>query len=201
MVNRPGSAVDWARGFVGPALADGSLAVDATAGNGMDTVFMAGMVGDKGHVYAFDIQAEACQTTLLSLKKEGLEHRATLINDGHQHVESYIKGPIDAAMFNLGYLPGGNKQIVTGPETTLAAVRAALNMLSPRGRVSVVVYTGHPGSEQEAAALAEMAGALDKKEFIVLSLTYFNGQINAPRLYFFSRAGEAIERVPAEKNC
>ena len=90
----------------------GDVVIDATAGNGYDTLFLAELVGQTGHVYSFDVQEEAMTSTKAKLDDENIHH-VTLIHDGHQHVLNYVKQPISAAIFNLGYLPGSDQSITT----------------------------------------------------------------------------------------
>lgn len=200
MVKRPASAVEWARNFVVPALKEGSLAVDATAGKGNDTLFLARAVGPTGKVTAFDIQEDALRITAEKLKAAGVEDRVRLLGENHRHMKDFIREPVDALMFNLGYLPGSDRAVVTDPHSTLEAMAAGLELLSPTGRMSVVVYTGHPGAAAESRAVAAMAATLDSG-YTVLKLTFWNGPLNSPEIYFFARAGEAVENIQAEKNC
>jgi tRNA1(Val) A37 N6-methylase TrmN6 len=143
----------FARELVTAVLKHGSYAVDATCGNGRDTVFLADLVGETGRVLALDIQHEAIIKTEKRLADAGFSHRVTLVRADHAHLDQYLEGPVDAVMFNLGYLPGGDHNTVTRPETTLPALRAAVAALAKGGVVTVVVYTGHAGGTQEYAVL------------------------------------------------
>ena len=96
--------------------------MDATAGNGHDTVFFANLVGESGHVFAFDIQQEAVDATMKQLLENDLIHRVTVVKDGHEHVAHHVQNEIAGAIFNLGYLPGSDHSIVTTPNTTLEAI-------------------------------------------------------------------------------
>ncbi len=199
MVNRPASAVEWARSFVAPALKKGSVAVDATAGKGNDTLFLAESVGSTGKVFAFDIQEQALQKTREKLHLAGVADRVVLLLENHRQMKKYISVALDAVMFNLGYLPGSDRSVVTEPANTVGAMVSALEMLSAGGRMSVVVYTGHPGAAAEVRSIAVLAATLDSS-FTVLKTTFWNGPLHAPEIYFFARAGEAFENLPAEKN-
>ena len=84
---------------------EGDIVVDATVGNGYDTVFLAKVVGKTGRVIGFDIQEKALNNTKDKLIRENLEGRVILIHDSHSNIDKYIKEPINGAMFNLGYLP------------------------------------------------------------------------------------------------
>ena len=110
-----------------------SIVIDATCGNGNDTLFLAQQVSN-GHVFGFDIQDTAIQSTFEKVKAF---NNVTLIQDGHENIKKHIdiqfKGQIDAAIFNLGYLPKGDKSIVTRPETTIKAINAIFDYLSVEG--------------------------------------------------------------------
>ncbi|WP_347487559.1 class I SAM-dependent methyltransferase [Desulfoscipio sp. XC116] len=187
-----GNAVLLAQQFVGEVLHKGCVAVDATAGNGYDTLFLANIVGESGRVYAFDIQQAALDITARRLKQFGLENNVKLIHDGHENMNLHIDSPVDACTFNLGYLPGGDHNSITGPSTTVKALQIALDLLKPGGRISLVVYTGHPGAGEESRAVEEMAAQLNPSLFGVLKVTFINRSLSAPFLIF-------IERVKKEK--
>lgn len=189
LIERPGSAVRWARTFILPALGQGSRAVDATAGNGHDTLFLAGGVGPGGRVYALDIQEEALESTRKRISEAGLSDKVIIIPGGHQDMESLVGEPVDAVMFNLGYLPGGDRSVITRPETTREGLRAALRILRPGGRLSVVVYTGHPGSREESGEVSGLLAALDPGENSVQKLLFWNSRGDSPELYFVTRSG------------
>ncbi|MCG8401756.1 MAG: methyltransferase domain-containing protein [Firmicutes bacterium] len=183
-----GNAVLLAQKFVGEILHDGCVAVDATMGNGHDTVFMAQKVGPAGKVYAFDIQQAALDATARKLKQSGLAKRAALFLESHASMRNYLKGPADCFIFNLGYLPGGNHGIITQADTTLAALNTALDLLKPGGRISMVVYTGHPGAEEESSAVEETVRRLDPRVYGVLQVMFANRPHWAPFLILIEKA-------------
>ncbi|MFZ5644074.1 MAG: class I SAM-dependent methyltransferase [Bacillota bacterium] len=189
---RPESAVHWARAFIQPALKNGSKVVDATAGNGNDTLFLAVNTGDEGIVYAFDIQEEALEETGKKITEAGLSSKVKLILGGHEDMERYVPISLDAVMFNLGYLPGSNKKVITKPETTLKGIKASLKLLKPGGRVSIVVYTGHPGSIEESAEVSKELAAISEKEFSVQKMIFWNSRKESPQIYFVTKSGEII---------
>lgn len=182
-----GNAVLLAQKFLGEILSDGSVAVDATAGNGHDTLFLAQAVGDSGKVYAFDIQRQAVENTAALLRQRGLEQRVELIWAGHQSMAQYINGPVDGFIFNLGYLPGGDHATTTGPATTVQAVESSLNLVKPGGRIGIVVYTGHSGGDAESRAVEELAAHLDPAYFGVLKVSLLNRPATAPFLILIER--------------
>lgn len=134
-------------------LAEGGTAIDATAGNGQDTVYLAKLVGDKGHVLAIDIQPLAVATTKARLETAGFSDRCDVRVADHADLGKLAaahSGKVDCILFNLGYLPGSDHSLVTKPITTGKALHAALGLVRPGGRILCVAYTGHPGGEDES---------------------------------------------------
>jgi predicted methyltransferase len=135
----------------------GDTVIDATAGNGHDTCFLAGLVGPTGKVYAFDVQPEAIEATRQRLEAAGLAAQARLLDSGHERMDAALpmalKGRISAIMFNLGYLPGGDKTIVTRPSSTTRALELATEWLKPGGILTVMAYPGHDGGAKELEAV------------------------------------------------
>ena len=163
-------------------LQPGQTAIDATTGNGHDTVFLATLVGSSGMVFGFDIQEQALTHTRQRLVAAGLEKRVTLIQDGHENMLSHIppraRGNISAVMFNLGYLPNSDKHTITRPDTTLAAIESAARILAAGGVMTIQVYRGHAGGQAEGEAIERLLGSMDKEQFrIVLHASA------GPRLY------------------
>ncbi len=156
------------------ALRPGDVAVDATAGRGRDTILMAGLVGPTGRVHAFDIQAEAIEATHALLTEAGLRPRCTLHHRCHSEIARALpvrdRARIGGVIFNLGYLPGADHGLTTRPDTTVPALRAALPLLRPGGRMVCVCYTGHPGGEGEADAVFALGGGLDESLWEAVAL-------------------------------
>lgn len=181
----------FAHDLLAKALPHGGIAVDATMGNGHDTLYLTQLVGPNGHVYAFDIQAQALTNTALRLSAAGLESRASLYLTGHENVEAIIPthhhGKIQAAIFNLGYLPGSDQQLVTTPQTTIEAINKLLNMLAPNGIIILVVYHGHEGGQIERDALLDFVAQLASYHFSVLKYQFFTPKNNAPFLLVIER--------------
>jgi tRNA1(Val) A37 N6-methylase TrmN6 len=133
------------------------VALDATAGNGHDTLFLARSVGPEGEVHALDVQAPAITATHKRLEAAGVANRVRLHQVGHEALPDPIpaaeRGRLRAVMFNLGYLPAGDKTLITRGTTTLPALAAAGALLAPGGRLTVVAYPGHPGGAEETEAV------------------------------------------------
>lgn len=157
----------------------GDTVIDATAGNGGDTVFLAELVGSEGRVYSFDIQQEALDRTFVKLKAVGLEERVTLVRDGHEHMKEHVQGEVSAIMFNLGYLPKGDHQIGTMGGTTIAAVESAMDLIKRNGTITIVIYYGGDSGFEEKEQVLEYIRDVDCRRFTV-SKTDFVNQINCP---------------------
>ncbi len=149
--------------FILEHLAEGDVAVDFTMGNGNDTLFLSRTVGERGRVYAFDIQEEALASTRAHLEESSAPENYTLICASHHRVREFVREPIKAGMFNLGYLPrSGRKAVTTMRETTMPAVEAAIDMLLPDGVLIVAIYPGHEEGALEGDMLREYFKTLSK---------------------------------------
>lgn len=173
----------FARKLIELTVTEGCIAVDATAGNGHDTLMLANLVGDNGHVFAFDIQESAIENTRSRLKENKVDPRVTLVNQSHDNIESSIPlhfhGKITGAIFNLGYLPGGDKEIVTRPDSTIDAIEQLLEMMAPEGIIILVVYHGHEEGAFERDELLKYTAEIDQKKAHVLTYRFTN-QVNNP---------------------
>ncbi|SOC36645.1 class I SAM-dependent methyltransferase [Ureibacillus acetophenoni] len=186
--------LQYAKFLLTESIEKGEVVVDATAGNGHDTLFLAELVGENGHVYSFDIQQDAVNATINRLKESGLENRATVILDGHQHVTKYFSGEIAGAVFNLGYLPGANHEIITKGETTIQAIEGLLNLLKVNGMIVLVIYHGHEGGKAERDAVLNYVSNLPQKYVQVLKYEFLNQKNDPP----FIVAIEKTKKLPKE---
>ncbi len=173
--------------FLQDYIMESDCCVDATAGNGRDTEFLCRMTGEKGKVYAFDIQKEALENTRKRLEEGGLLERAVLIEDGHEHMQDYINEPISVMVFNFGYLPGGNHQIATKPETSIEAVRQGLEMLKPGSVMNLCIYSGGDTGYEEKNTLLHFLKELDEKKWLVIVNSYYNRKNDPPIPVFVIR--------------
>lgn len=185
-MTRPRSAVALAQEFIISCLSAQGVAVDATAGNGNDTVFLAQHL-TEGTVYSFDIQQQALSKTATLLEQKGLLERVKLILVGHEQIARYVNTPLDAVMFNLGYLPGGDHSIITQPQNTINALQQSIQLLRVGGRISLVVYTGHNGGVDELKAVEEVLRELDSRSYWVTSTKFVNRPATAPICFFVER--------------
>ena len=176
------SARHWAEELIRQAVEPGARVIDATMGNGHDTQWLAELVGESGHVYGFDIQLEAVSRTRERLQEAGLESRATLFHAGHEHIAELVSEPVDAVVFNLGWLPGTDKALRTRAETTLLAVNAALERLKEGGLLTICVYPGHPEGRVELEKLTEWGRTLPGTQYDVMVRAYLNQSGDPPVL-------------------
>ena len=166
------------------------VVVDATMGNGYDTQFLAEL---GANVYAFDVQEEALNATEKRLDDAGIKNQifeknlsnlltepsVNLVLSGHEKLSEYVKEPIKAAIFNLGYLPKPDKSVVTKADTTLTALDALTNQLVVGGRIAIMIYYGHEGGMEEKDAVIKWTSSLPQKDWEVTSYAPLN-QIHTP---------------------
>ena len=175
-------ALAFARQLIEGRLKNGGRALDGTAGNGRDTLFLAQLVGGNGKVWAFDIQAQALSNTAGLLRENGVEERVELIAASHADLADYVREPLDAAMFNFGYLPGGDKTVTTKADSSVRAMQAAAALLAEGGLLTAVVYSGHPTGRAEAAAIEQWAAALPQEQYQALHYRFTNQRNHPPQL-------------------
>lgn len=183
--------LQYAHFLLEQTLEQGDTAIDATCGNGNDTLFLAKLVGEKGNVLAFDIQDQAIKATQAALDKEDFKN-VTLIQDSHEYVDKYIDDSekISAAIFNLGYLPRSDKKIITKSTSTIPAVKRILQQLKKHGLLILVVYHGHEGGSEEKEALMKYVTQLEQKKFQVLQYQFINQKNNPPFLVAIEKIGD-----------
>lgn len=178
--------------------------IDATAGNGYDTCFLAQIAKKDDIVLAFDIQKQALNNTYKRLCSNRLEHRVKLIMASHgqlhkeifQHhrlkkyipsLNSFQYGICCVIMFNLGFLPGSNKQLTTTIKSTLLALNDAVYLLALGGVISIHCYTGHPGGLEETEAIFYWSKSLSREQYDVLTYSQINKQKNNEHLMIITR--------------
>ena len=211
------SLLELAHASIQRAVTPGSLVVDATAGNGHDTLFLAGLVGPAGLVLAFDIQPEALENTRAALEKAKLTARVRLFLTGHENIAACLQGNtvpppagqlaasltaktppdparylsgrprVSAAMFNLGFLPGSEREIATRPSTTLAALIGLLPAMLPGAALSIHCYSGHDGGREESNAVLEWAACQTEKLWRVYRYATWNKKRGAEELILMER--------------
>ncbi len=180
------------------ALPKAKIIVDATAGNGNDTLFLAENAFANATIYAFDIQKDALSKAESKLQNrydsddnlKSKNLKVHFIHDSHEQIAKYVVNNIDLAIFNLGYLPGGNHEITTKLNATLTALTVIIEKLNIYGHIALVVYPGHEEGAKEATALRMYLQELNKKYFTVGYYQMINHKNNAPSLYWIEKVGE-----------
>jgi len=168
------------------SVSEGDHVIDATCGNGNDTVFLSHLVGKEGRVFSFDVQRVAIEQTKKKLE-EVAKGNVSLILDGHENVLTYISSEISAAVFNLGYLPGSDKTITTHGTTTWKAVIDILSLLKIGGIIILVIYHGHEAGKVERDEIEKKIATLHPAITSVLKYEFLN-KANAPYII-------AIEKI------
>lgn len=172
----------------------GNTVIDATLGNGHDTLKIVELLAGTGTVYGFDIQSSAIESShallaSLSDPKPTIE----LIEDSHEHFAQYIHEAVDFIIYNLGYLPKGDKEITTLAESTLKSVQSGLSLLRGNGIMLIAVYHGHDAGKAEKEALEQFLSILDQKQFNVLKQQFINQKNNPPFIYVIEKANNTVE--------
>jgi hypothetical protein len=216
------SLLELAHASIQRAVTPGSLVVDATAGNGNDTLFLAGLVGPAGLVLAFDIQPEALHNTRAALEKANLTARVRLFLTGHENIAACLQSntapspagqlaaslnatvpsdpalylpaqpQVSAAMFNLGFLPGSDREIATRPSTTLAALIGLLPAMLPGAALSIHCYSGHDGGREESKAVLDWAARQPDALWRVYRYETLNKKRGAENLVLLERRRSAL---------
>jgi predicted methyltransferase len=141
-----------------PVIRPGDLVIDATAGNGHDTVFLAECVGPVGKVLAFDVQEAALAS---ARERVGGSDQVEFFQESHARMGNHATaGSVAVVMFNLGYLPGENHELTTESAETLRALQVATGLLKPGGVLSVICYPGHPAGAVEAVEVEAWMASL-----------------------------------------
>ncbi|GAA0588223.1 class I SAM-dependent methyltransferase [Virgibacillus siamensis] len=175
--------INYSHYLLETAVEKGDTVIDATCGNGHDTLFLSKLVGETGHVFGFDIQEQAVINTQNRLTKNRLTN-TDIIQDSHSNFIHHI--PVDkltrlgGAIFNLGYLPGSDKSIITRSESTILAIEGILSHLKQNGLVVLVIYHGHEGGTEEKEQLMRYTRLLDQKMFHVLYYGFINQKNDPP---------------------
>jgi tRNA A58 N-methylase Trm61 len=178
--------------LVREALREGDLAIDATAGNGHDTAFLAECVGASGHVIAFDIQPDALDQARRHVTGCGFADRVEFHQESHTRIAAHVvPGTVAAVMFNLGYLPGGDHAIATECSGTLIAIGQAAEALKPGGLLSIVCYPGHATGAGEAAAVEDKFTLLTRHGWRVAAYKLGGTHKPAPFLLLACKPGDA----------
>ena len=166
--------LEMAHDFLAQVITQEDIVVDATMGNGHDTLFLAKLAKQ---VYSFDIQKQALEKTSQRLQEAGLTN-VELLLQGHETVDQFVT-EVKAAIFNLGYLPSADKSIITQPQTTIESLDKLCQMLIKGGQIAIMIYYGHEGGDIERDAVMDYVSQLPQEEYTATIYRTLN-QINNP---------------------
>lgn len=165
------------------------IIADMTLGNGYDSCNILSYLNGTGFLYALDIQDLAINKSMENLKKINYNNYK-LIKDSHINFDKYIKEEIDLAIFNLGYLPGGDKSITTKSEDVLICIEKLLVKLKNNGLVLLTLYPGHKNGADEKECLEKYFKILNQKNFNVLKYDFINQKNNPPYVIMIEKKGD-----------
>lgn len=157
-----------------------NIVVDCTLGNGNDSLKLLELLDNTGFLYGFDIQKKAIENTNDLLKDY---NNFKLINDSHEYIDKYINEKVDFIVYNLGYLPGGDKNITTVSDSTLVSIKKSMELLKENGTILIVTYPGHNAGKEENDKIYDMLINIDQRQFNVLKHEFINQKNNPPILY------------------
>ena len=168
--------IEQAHALIKEVLTKEDVLIDMTLGNGLDTAFFAPYCRK---IYAFDVQEQAItQAKLINCDHHHIEY----ILDGHEHVRNYVREEVKAVIYNLGYLPKGDKSKTTEAPTTITSLQQAQSLLAVGGRIAIVIYPGHFTGMQEKEAIYKSVQSLDQKKWEVWFSSFPNQKNNPPLL-------------------
>ncbi len=171
----------WVHHFIEEHVKEGDLCIDATMGNGNDTVCLSRLAGEKGKVFAFDIQEIALKHTQERLCRENCPKNYELVLKSHEFMRDYAeKNEVSCIMFNLGYLPGGDHEKATKAESSIRAIKTGLDLLKKNGLMTVCIYSGGDSGFEEKEAVLTYIKGLDSKKYLVIVSEYANRPNHPP---------------------
>lgn len=168
-------AVQLAHEFLKAQVKEGDICIDCTAGRGNDTLFLCKLVGSSGKVIAFDIQSDAIESTKALIHENNFETVAEIHHESHENVDKYAdENSVAAAVFNFGWLPGGDHKIHTQTASSVCAVEKCLKLLKHSGVMSLSIYYGRDTGFEEKESLLEYISQLPVKEYTVIVSEFVN---------------------------
>ena len=187
--------IQWCHHFIREQVERGDYCIDATCGNGYDTLLLCELVGEEGLVAGFDIQDNAVENTEKLLKEADMEKRACIFCEGHEKMKECLMenercrkmaeteegyGKISCIVFNFGYLPGGDHDLATKASTSIEAIEQSLSLLKKGGIISICIYSGKDSGFEEKNALLEYLKELDSRKYLVIMSSYYNRPNHPP---------------------
>lgn len=171
----------WCSRFIEEQVKEGDICIDATMGNGNDTLLLSRLAGPDGQVLAFDIQEQALQAARQKLLRENAPANYTLFLESHTHMADHVKpDSVSCIVFNFGYLPGGDHSLATRSETSIQALEQSLTLLKKGGLLSLCIYSGGDSGFEERDVLLTWLKKLDSHNYLVIRSDYYNRPNNPP---------------------
>lgn len=172
---------EWCSHFISQQVQPGDLCIDATMGNGNDTLLLSRLCGSTGKVLAFDIQEQALNATRERLDTANAPDNYTLLLESHANMAQYAEpGSVNCIVFNFGYLPGGNHALATRGETSVQALSQALILLKKGGMISLCIYSGGDSGFEERDQILAWLKQLDSHKYLVIKSEYYNRPNHPP---------------------
>lgn len=169
------SALNVIHKIIREHVSQGDICIDATAGRGGDTLFLAQLVGDSGHVTAFDIQQDAVDSTRELIEQNGLSHRVDVLLQSHSEMDEHFEeNSVSLITFNFGWLPRGDHNIFTNKTTSIAAIEKGLRLLKSGGIMTLIIYYGRETGFEERDALLEFLPTIDSGRYTVIEMPFAN---------------------------
>lgn len=171
----------WCARFIREQVQPGDLCIDATMGNGNDTLLLSKLAGENGHVFSFDIQPIALTNTQKRLNAENALPNYTLLLESHCNMQNYAEPEtVSCIVFNFGYLPGGDHSKSTIASNSIQAMEQGLSLLKKDGLMSLCIYSGGDSGFEERDAILTWLAALDPKRYLVIKSDYYNRPNHPP---------------------
>jgi len=193
MDNKKLQITEWCHRFIREQVQPGDICIDATAGNGNDTLLLHELVGEDGYVFAFDIQEEAIIRTAQLVDDAGVPGEAEYFVCGHeqmkQRIPEEVHGQICCVMFNFGYLPGGSHDLSTTLDTSLEGIKQGLELLQVDGLMSLLIYSGGDTGFDEKEGILQYVKNLNSKQYLVITNEYANRPNHPPMLVLIYKLG------------
>lgn len=171
----------WCARFIQEQVKSGDICIDATMGNGNDTLLLSTLAGSTGKVLAFDIQEMALSNTLKKLKDTSAPENYTLLLESHEKISHYAdENSVSCIVFNFGYLPGGDHTKATLSSSSISAMEQGLKLLKKDGLMSLCIYSGGDSGFEERDAILNWLKTLDSRKYLVIKTDYYNRPNNPP---------------------
>lgn len=170
----------WCHEVIRSQAQKNGIYIDATMGNGNDTLFLCELAEGSGEVFAFDIQEKAIEATKELLETNKVSTKYHLILDGHENMNDYVHEAVDVICFNFGYLPGGDHKIATKASTSIVAIEKGLQLLKSGGMMCLCVYSGGDTGFEEKDSILNYLKELAPRQYTVIVNQYFNRGNNPP---------------------